>query len=189
MTAKELLAGSGGEVRKPETLNYRTLEAERDGLFCEAIFGPMESKDKFGHITLAHEVVHPWLTSEPDAKLTVLPILPSGLRPMVQLPGGRWATSDINDLYRRTINRNNRLRRLLELEAPEIILENEKRMLQQAVDGLFDNERQEHPVYGPDKRMLVSLAGLVIGALAKGPADSELRALCFSRTVDAIDAL
>ena len=106
ISARDLLAKSGGEVKKPETLNYRTLKPESGGLFCEEIFGSRDSMDRFGHLALGHAVWHPWLGEIPDGALTVLPILPPGLRPMVELPGKRWATSDVNDLYRRTINRN-----------------------------------------------------------------------------------
>src|SRR5439155_21700877 len=92
--------------------------------------------------------------------LTVLPVLPPDLRPMVQLDGGRFATSDLNDLYRRVINRNRRLRRLMDLGAPEIIVNNEKRMLQEAVDALFDNGRRGRPVTGPGNRPLKSLSDM-----------------------------
>ena len=90
--------------------------------------------------------------------LDVVPVIPPELRPMVQLDGGRFATSDLNDLYRRVINRNNRLKRLLDLGAPEIIVNNEKRMLQEAVDALFDNGRRGRPVTGPGNRPLKSLS-------------------------------
>src|SRR5215213_2945612 len=95
--------------------------------------------------------------------MTTLPVLPPDLRPMVQLDGGRFATSDLNDLYRRVINRNNRLKRLLELQAPEIIIRNEKRMLQEAVDALFDNGRRGRPVTGPGNRPLKSLSDMLKG--------------------------
>src|SRR5207253_1459970 len=95
--------------------------------------------------------------------LTVLPVLPPDPRPMVQLDGGRFATSDLNDLYRRVINRNNRLKRLLDLGAPEIIVNNEKRMLQEAVDVLFDNGRRGRPVTGPGNRPLKSLSDMLKG--------------------------
>ena len=88
--------------------------------------------------------------------LDCVPVIPPDLRPMVQLDGGRFATSDLNDLYRRVINRNNRLKRLLDLGAPEIIVNNEKRMLQEAVDSLFDNGRRGRPVTGPGNRPLKS---------------------------------
>ncbi len=95
--------------------------------------------------------------------LSVLPVIPPDLRPMVQLDGGRFATSDLNDLYRRVINRNNRLKRLLELGAPEIIIRNEKRMLQEAVDALIDNGRRGRPVTGPGNRPLKSLSDMLKG--------------------------
>src|SRR6202035_135151 len=95
--------------------------------------------------------------------LDVLPVIPPELRPMVQLDGGRFATSDLNDLYRRVINRNNRLKRLLDLGAPEIIINNEKRMLQEAVDALFDNGRRGRPVTGPGNRALKSLSDMLKG--------------------------
>ena len=95
--------------------------------------------------------------------LTAIPVIPPDLRPMVQLDGGRFATSDLNDLYRRIINRNNRLRRLLELGAPDIIVRNEKRMLQEAVDALIDNGRRGRPVTGPGNRALKSLSDMLKG--------------------------
>ena len=95
--------------------------------------------------------------------LETIPVLPPDLRPMVQLDGGRFATSDLNDLYRRVINRNNRLKRLLQLGAPEIIVKNEKRMLQEAVDALFDNGRRGRPVLGPGNRPLKSLSDMLKG--------------------------
>jgi DNA-directed RNA polymerase subunit beta' len=94
---------------------------------------------------------------------TRVPVIPPDLRPMVQLDGGRFATSDLNDLYRRVINRNNRLKRLLDLGAPEIIVNNEKRMLQEAVDALFDNGRRGRPVTGPGNRPLKSLSDMLKG--------------------------
>ena len=95
--------------------------------------------------------------------LDVLPVIPPELRPMVQLDGGRFATSDLNDLYRRVINRNNRLKRLLDLGAPNIIVQNEKRMLQEAVDALIDNGRRGRPVTGPGNRPLKSLSHMLKG--------------------------
>src|SRR5450830_2033372 len=95
--------------------------------------------------------------------LSVIPVIPPDLRPMVQLDGGRFATSDLNDLYRRVINRNNRLKRLLDLGAPEIIVNNEKRMLQEAVDSLFDNGRRGRPVTGPGNRPLKSISDMLKG--------------------------
>ncbi len=299
---------SHGEVKKPETINYRTLKPERDGLFCERIFGPTKDwechcgkykrvrykgivcdkcgvevtrakvrRERMGHIELAAPVSHIWyfkgipsrmgllldispraldkvlyfasfiVTDPGDTDLTykqlltdreyrqaqeqygdrfkagmggetvkklledidleelakslradltnssgqkrvravkrlevveafrksgnkpswmildVVPVIPPELRPMVQLEGGRFATSDLNDLYRRVINRNNRLKRLLELGAPDIIVRNEKRMLQEAVDALIDNGRRGRPVTGPGNRALKSLSDLLRG--------------------------
>ncbi len=300
---------SKGEVRKPETINYRTLKPEKDGLFCERIFGPSKDwechcgkykkirykgvvcdrcgvevtkasvrRERMGHIELAAPVSHIWYfkgipsrmglildlsprtlekvlyfasyivldrgttdlqykqvlnekekqeaiekygynsfrlgmgaeaimellqaidlekesrelkrglkdsTGQKRARiikrlevveafresgnkpewmiLTVIPVIPPDLRPMVQLDGGRFATSDMNDLYRRIINRNNRLKRLLELGAPDIIVRNEKRMLQEAVDALIDNGRRGRPVTGPGNRALKSLSDMLKG--------------------------
>ena len=95
--------------------------------------------------------------------LTVIPVLPPDLRPLVPLDGGRFATVDLNDLYRRVINRNNRLKRLVELNAPEIIIRNERRMLQEAVDALFDNGRRGKTITGPNKRPLKSLSDMLKG--------------------------
>ena len=303
-------AWSYGEVKKPETINYRTFKPERDGLFCAKIFGPVKDyeclcgkykrlkhrgvvcekcgvevtqskvrRERMGHIELASPTAHIWflkslpsriglmldmtlreiervlyfeafvvidpgmtplqrgqlLTDEMyleaieehgdefDARmgaeavlrvaedhrsavgdgrrsarrwratssetklkrlskrlklieafiesgnkpewmvLTVLPVLPPDLRPLVPLDGGRFATSDLNDLYRRVINRNNRLRRLLELNAPDIIVRNEKRMLQEAVDALLDNGRRGRAITGTNKRPLKSLADMIKG--------------------------
>ena len=299
---------SHGEVKKPETINYRTLKPEKDGLFCERIFGPTKDwechcgkykrvrykgvvcdrcgvevtrskvrRERMGHIELAAPVSHIWyfkgipsrmgllldmspraleeviyfasyvvidpgdtplekkqLLSEKEYRhylekygqtftaqmgaeaikkllqdidldkevaqlkeelktiqgqrraraikrlevleafrnsgnkpewmvLEVLPVIPPDLRPMVQLDGGRFATSDLNDLYRRVINRNNRLKRLLDLGAPNIIVQNEKRMLQEAVDALIDNGRRGRPVTGPGNRPLKSLSHMLKG--------------------------
>ncbi len=299
---------SHGEVKKPETINYRTLKPERDGLFCERIFGPTKDwechcgkykrirykgivcdrcgvevtrskvrRDRMGHIELAAPVSHIWyfkgipsrmglildisprslekvlyfasyivlepgdtplmkkqLLTESEYRefrdkylnafkvgmgaeaikklleeldldkmakdlrqelrevsgqrrvrairrlevveafrksgnrpewmiMDVVPVIPPELRPMVQLDGGRFATSDLNDLYRRVINRNNRLKRLLELGAPDIIVRNEKRMLQEAVDALIDNGRRGRPVTGPGNRPLKSLSDMLKG--------------------------
>src|SRR5207344_340168 len=300
---------SFGEVKKPETINYRTFKPERDGLFCAAIFGPIKDyeclcgkykrmkhrgvvcekcgtevtltkvrRERMGHIELASPTAHIWflkslpsriglmldmtlreiervlyfeafvvidpgmtpltrgqlLTDEMyleaieehgdelDARmgaeavyellrtldlaaetakvredmaatssetkikrltkrlkllesfiesgnspqwmvLTMLPVLPPDLRPLVPLDGGRFATSDLNDLYRRVINRNNRLRRLLELNAPDIIVRNEKRMLQESVDALLDNGRRGRAITGTNKRPLKSLADMIKG--------------------------
>jgi len=305
---EQIRAWSYGEVKKPETINYRTLKPERDGLFCEKIFGPTRDwechcgkykrvrykgvicdrcgvevtrskvrRERMGHIELAAPVSHIWyfkgipsrmgllldlspralekvlyfaayividpgntplmkkqllteseyreyrdkygdafkagmgaeaikvLLQEIDLErlaqelrrevrettgqrrvravrrlevveafrksgnrpewmiLDVIPVIPPELRPMVQLDGGRFATSDLNDLYRRVINRNNRLKRLLELGAPDIIVRNEKRMLQEAVDALIDNGRRGRPVTGPGNRPLKSLSDMLKG--------------------------
>ena len=266
---------SRGEVTKPETINYRTLKPERDGLFCERIFGPKKDwecycgkykkirykgvicdrcgveitkssvrRERMGHIELAAPVSHIWYfkgipsrmglildlspkilervlyfasyivldkgstelqykqvlsereyqelseqmetaTGQKRARIIkrlevieafresgnspswmimdCIPVIPPDLRPMVQLDGGRFATSDLNDLYRRIINRNNRLKRLLELGAPDIIVRNEKRMLQEAVDALIDNGRRGRPVTGPGNRALKSLSDMLKG--------------------------
>ena len=305
---EKILEWSRGEVTKPETINYRTLKPEKDGLFCEKIFGPSKDwechcgkykkirykgvvcdrcgvevtkasvrRERMGHIDLAAPVSHIWYfkgipsrmglildlsprtlekvlyfasyivldkgetdlqykqvlseqeyqearekwgsafrvgmggesiqellqaidldkeyeelqaglkgaTGQKRARIvkrlevveafrgsgnkpewmimTVIPVIPPDLRPMVQLDGGRFATSDLNDLYRRIINRNNRLRRLLELGAPDIIVRNEKRMLQEAVDALIDNGRRGRPVTGPGNRALKSLSDMLKG--------------------------
>ena len=308
---EQIRAWSSGEVKKPETINYRTLKPEREGLFCEKIFGPTRDwechcgkykrvrykgivcdrcgvevtrakvrRERMGHIELAAPVSHIWffkgipsrmglildmsprtlekvlyfasyividpgdtsvtgltkqqLLSEAEYReyrdkygdafeagigaeaikkllqeldleelseelrkeieqssgqrrvravrrlevveafrasgndpawmiLDVVPVIPPELRPMVQLDGGRFATSDLNDLYRRVINRNNRLKRLLELGAPDIIVRNEKRMLQEAVDALIDNGRRGRPVTGPGNRPLKSLSDMLKG--------------------------
>lgn len=305
---EKIRSWSFGEVKKPETINYRTLKPEKDGLFCERIFGPTKDwecscgkykrvrykgmvcdrcgvevtkskvrRERMGHIELAAPVSHIWyfkgipsrmgllldmspraleeviyfasyvvvdpgptglekktLLSEAEFRdyydkypgqfvakmgaegikdlleeidldeelkllrdelesatgqrltraikrlevvesfrnsgnkpswmiLDVLPIIPPEIRPMVQLDGGRFATSDLNDLYRRVINRNNRLKRLLDLGAPGIIVQNEKRMLQEAVDALIDNGRRGRPVTGPDNRPLKSLSHMLKG--------------------------
>ncbi|MFR6066292.1 MAG: DNA-directed RNA polymerase subunit beta' [Eubacterium sp.] len=305
---EQIRAWSYGEVTKPETINYRTLKPEKDGLYCERIFGPTKDwechcgkykrvrykgkvcercgveitrskvrRERMGHIELAAPVSHIWyfkgipsrlglvldisprylekvlyfalyivtdpgdtplekmqilnekeyaemreryeddfeagmgaeaikkllqdidveqlrneLTSELEGAtgqkrvrilkrldvveafyksgnklewmiLDVIPVIPPDIRPMVQLDGGRFATSDLNDLYRRVINRNNRLKRLLELGAPDIIVRNEKRMLQEAVDALIDNGRRGRPVTGPSNRPLKSLSDMLKG--------------------------
>ncbi|MEG2852478.1 MAG: DNA-directed RNA polymerase subunit beta', partial [Hydrogenoanaerobacterium sp.] len=305
---EQIRSWSYGAVEKPETINYRTLKPERDGLFCERIFGPTKDwecncgkykrlrykgkicdrcgvevtrakvrRERMGHIELAAPVSHIWyfkgipsrmgllldlsprllekvlyfasyividhgstpledrqLLSEKEYRdmrekyedefvagigaeavkqllqnidlqamydglredletasgqkkirvlkrlevveafiksgnkpewmiLDVIPVIPPDIRPMVQLDGGRFATSDLNDLYRRVINRNNRLKRLLELGAPDIIVRNEKRMLQEAVDALIDNGRRGRPVTGPNNRPLKSLSDMLKG--------------------------
>src|SRR6266403_733386 len=247
---------SHGEVKKPETINYRTFKPERDGLFCARIFGPTKDyecacgkykrmkfagvvcdkcgvevtrarvrRERMGHIELASPVSHVWFFkglpsrigqlldmslrelqrdmdldslardlraqmlgetsvqkrkkivkrlkvieaflksgNQPDWMiLEVVPVIPPELRPLVPLDGGRFATSDLNDLYRRVINRNNRLKRLIELRAPDIIVRNEKRMLQEAVDALFDNGRRGRVITGPNNRPLKSLSDTLKG--------------------------
>ncbi|HZK42983.1 MAG TPA: DNA-directed RNA polymerase subunit beta' [Syntrophomonadaceae bacterium] len=305
---EQIRSWSSGEVKKPETINYRTLRPEKEGLFCEKIFGPVKDwechcgkykrvrhrgivcdrcgvevttskvrRERMGHIELAADVCHIWYlkgipsrmgllldmspkilekviyfvnyividpgdtpllkkqllneteyrenrqrygdsftasigadaikkllntielekesielkeeinttrgqrksrairrlevmeafrlsTNNPEwIVMNVLPVIPPELRPMVQLDGGRFATSDLNDLYRRVINRNNRLKRLLDLGAPDIIVRNEKRMLQEAVDALVDNGRRGRPVTGPGNRALKSLSDMLKG--------------------------
>src|SRR5436190_138917 len=187
---EKILSWSYGEIKKPETINYRTFKPERDGLFCARIFGPIKDyeclcgkykrmkykgiicekcsvevtlsrvrRERMGHIELAAPVAHIWFLKSLPSRigllldmrlkiveafqqsgnkpewmiLTQVPVIPPDLRPLVPLDGGRFATSDLNDLYRRVINRNNRLKRLIELRAPDIIIRNEKRMLQEAV--------------------------------------------------------
>ncbi len=306
---EKIMEWSHGEVKKPETINYRTFKPERDGLFCAKIFGPVKDyecncgkykrmkhrgvvcekcgveviqskvrRERLGHISLAAPVAHIWFLKSLPSKigsildmtlkelerilyfesyavvasgeetlpvgsilsedqyrkaledfpgkfrvgigaeairemlasldlpalsevlrqemretgsvtkrtklgkrlnvveafrdsgnrpewmiLEVIPVLPPDLRPLVPLEGGRFATSDLNDLYRRVINRNNRLKRLLELDAPDIIIRNEKRMLQEAVDVLFDNGRRGRTITGPSKRPLKSLSDMLKG--------------------------
>src|SRR5438128_2510816 len=233
---------SKGEVKNPETINYRTFKPEKGGLFCERIFGPVKDwecscgkykrikhrgvvcdrcgvevtlarvrRERMGHIELAVPVCHIWffkcmpsriglvldmtarnlerviyyedyMVIDPGSKrirllqglqssksrpewmiLTVLPVIPPDLRPLVPLEGGRFATSDLNDLYRRVINRNNRLKNLLQLKTPEVIIRNEKRMLQEAVDALFDNGRHGRAVTGAGNRSLKSLSDMLKG--------------------------
>src|ERR671927_11533 len=233
---EKIRSWSYGEVKKPETINYRTFKPERDGLFCAKIFGPIKDyeclcgkykrlkhrgvicekcgvevtqtkvrRERMGHIDLAAPCAHIWFLKSLPSRLglvldmtlrdiervlyfeayvvvdpgmtplkksgikpqwmvmDVLPVLPPDLRPLVPLDGGRFATSDLNDLYRRVINRNNRLKRLQELDAPEIIIRNEKRMLQEAVDALFDNGRRGKTITGPNKRPLKSLSDMLKG--------------------------
>jgi len=183
---------SFGEVKKPETINYRTFKPERDGLFCAAIFGPVKDyeclcgkykrmkhrgvvcekcgtevtlakvrRERMGHIDLASPVAHIWFLKSLPSRIGLM--LDMTLRDIEPLDGGRFATSDLNDLYRRVINRNNRLRRLLELSAPDIIVRNEKRMLQESVDALLDNGRRGRAITGTNKRPLKSLADMIKG--------------------------
>jgi len=223
-----ILERSFGEILKPETINYRTYKPERDGLFCERIFGPVKDyecacgkykrirykgivcdrcgvevtekkvrRERMGHIKLVVPVVHIWyfkslpnkigyqrkadalkrlsvveafrdanqrITNRPEwMVMQYIPVIPPELRPLVPLDGGRFASSDLNDLYRRVIIRNNRLKRLLEIKAPEVILRNEKRMLQEAVDSLFDNSRKSNAVKAEGGRALKSLSDVLKG--------------------------
>src|SRR5437868_5266399 len=214
---ERIRAWSHGEIKKPETINYRTFKPERDGLFCARIFGPIKDYEclcgkykrmKFRGITCEKfgvEAIRAMLqvidlneerprlrdelrdtTSEAKRKklvkrlklvesfiesgarpewmiLELVPVIPPELRPLVPLDGGRFATSDLNDLYRRVINRNNRLKRLIELRAPDIIVRNEKRMLQESVDALFDNGRRGRVITGANKRPLKSLSDMLKG--------------------------
>src|SRR5207302_1138046 len=206
---EKILSWSYGEIKKPETINYRTFKPERDGLFCARIFGPIKDyeclcgkykrmkykgiicekcsvevtlsrvrRERMGHIELAAPVAHIWFLKSLPSRIGLLldmtlkdlerilyfeyyvvlepGLTPQALRPLVPLDGGRFATSDLNDLYRRVINRNNRLKRLIELRAPDIIIRNEKRMLQEAVDALFDNGRRGRVITGANKRPLKS---------------------------------
>src|SRR5439155_758505 len=205
---------SKGEVKNPETINYRTFKPEKGGLFCERIFGPTRDwecscgkykrikhkgvicdrcgvevtlarvrRERMGHIELAVPVSHIWFYKCMPSRiglmliqgfqnsharpewmiLDVLPVIPPDLRPLVPLEGGRFATSDLNDLYRRVINRNNRLKNLLLLKTPDVIIRNEKRMLQEAVDALFDNGRHGRAVTGAGNRPLKSLSDMLKG--------------------------
>src|SRR5258705_35117 len=218
---EKILSWSYGEIKKPETINYRTFKPERDGLFCARIFGPIKDyeclcgkykrmkykgiicekcsvevtlsrvrRERMGHIELAAPVAHIWFLKSLPSRigllldmtlkafqqsgnkpewmiLTQVQVIPPDLRPLVPLDGGRFATSDLNDLYRRVINRNNRLKRLIELRAPDIIIRNEKRMLQEAVDALFDNGRRGRVITGANKRPLKSLADMLKGKQAR----------------------
>src|SRR5438093_1458326 len=205
---------SWGEVTKPETINYRSFKPERDGLFCERIFGPVKDwechcgkykriryrgvicdrcgvevtlskvrRERMGHIELAVPVAHIWFFKtlpSPMGNLldmtlrdlerviyyTNYVVIDPGeqeVQEKVPLDGGRFATSDLNDLYRRVINRNNRLQKLILHRAPEVILRNEKRMLQEAVDALFDNGRRSKAIRGRGKRPLKSLSDMLKG--------------------------
>ena len=155
-------AGMGAESIK-ELLEAIDLEKEADELKKDL---KTSTGQKRARIIKRLEVVEAFRTSgnRPEWMImTVIPVIPPDIRPMVQLDGGRFATSDLNDLYRRIINRNNRLKRLLELGAPDIIVRNEKRMLQEAVDALIDNGRRGRPVTGPGNRALKSLSDMLKG--------------------------
>src|ERR671928_27880 len=163
---------SWGEVTKPETINYRSFKPEKDGLFCERIFGPVKDWEchcgKYKRIRYRGVIcdrcgVEVTLSKAEWMIMDVVPVIPPDLRPLVPLDGGRFATSDLNDLYRRVINRNNRLMKLITHRAPEVILRNEKRMLQEAVDALFDNGRRSKAIRGRGKRPLKSLSDMLKG--------------------------
>ena len=156
------VVGTGAEAAR-EILSKMDLEKERDALKKELEKASQQKKAK---LVKRLETMEAFLKSgnRPEwMVLEVLPVIPPDLRPMVQLDGGRFATSDLNDLYRRVINRNNRLKRLIELDAPDIIIKNEKRMLQEAVDALIDNGRRGKPVTGAGNRALKSLTDMLKG--------------------------
>jgi len=184
MTDSDRLALSRGKVKSSETFNFRTYRPEPGGIFCERIFGPAGDwecrcgkyrgtkfkglvcekcgvwvtnsrvrRERFGHITLAKPVIHPWL----GLPMETLLVIPPDLRPLVVLDDGRWTTSDLNHLYRRVINRSQRLGKLIQLDAPPVIIENETRMLQQGVDVVIDNLACPQPVIGLEDRPLHSL--------------------------------
>ena len=158
-----LKVGMGAESIR-ELLMAVDLDAEYEA--CKEVIDTVPTGAKRVKAIKRIEIIEAFRTSgnKPEWMiLTVLPVIPPDLRPMVQLDGGRFATSDLNDLYRRVINRNNRLKRMLELGAPEMIVKNEKRMLQEAVDALIDNGRRGKPVSGPSNRELKSLSGLLRG--------------------------
>ncbi len=156
-------AGIGAEALR-EILSNIDLETERDAMRLELQETTSEAKRKklVKRLKLVEAFIHS--NAKPEWMiLTVLPVIPPDLRPLVPLDGGRFATSDLNDLYRRVINRNNRLKRLIELHAPDIIVRNEKRMLQESVDALFDNGRRGRAITGTNKRPLKSLADMLKG--------------------------
>lgn len=156
-------AGIGAEAIK-EILASIDLEAERKAIRAELKDNASEAKRK--KLVKRLKIIEAFLNSNTKPEwmiLDVLPVIPPELRPLVPLDGGRFATSDLNDLYRRVINRNNRLKRLLELHAPDIIIRNEKRMLQESVDALFDNGRRSRAITGTNKRPLKSLSDMLKG--------------------------
>ncbi len=160
---EEFRAGMGAEALR-EMLANINLEEERQSL--RAQIAATKAVTKLSKLTKRLKTVESMIDSNNRAEwmvLEVIPVLPPEIRPLVPLDGGRFATSDLNDLYRRVINRNNRLRRLLELNAPEIITRNEKRMLQESVDALFDNERRSKPITGNNRRPLKSLSDVIKG--------------------------
>ena len=153
--------GMGAEAIQTLIRNF-DLEAEAEELRTVIAEGKGQKKVR---ALKRLKVVAAFLRSGNDPAgmiLDAIPVIPPELRPMVQLDGGRFATSDLNDLYRRVINRNNRLKRMIDLGAPEIIVNNEKRMLQESVDALFDNGRRGRPVTGPGNRPLKSLSDLCL---------------------------
>src|SRR5258706_543099 len=196
---EKIRSWSYGEVKKPETINYRTFKPERDGLFCAKIFGPIKDyeclcgkykrlkhrgvicekcgvevtlakvrRERMGHIELASPTAHIWFLKSQEFErdgwlLKVGRGRAAEPGPLAPGAGGRFAPPDPKGLYRRVINRNNRLKRLLELKAPEIIVRNEKRMLQEAVDSLLDNGRRGKAMTGANKRPLKSLADMIKG--------------------------
>jgi len=160
----ELKVGIGAEAVK-ELLAELDIKAMAEVIRTE-LQGPVNSVQRKGKLIKRLRLLDSLISSETDPTwmvMDVLPVTPPDLRPMVQLDGGRFATSDLNDLYRRVINRNNRLGRLLEMGAPEIIVRNEKRMLQEAVDALIDNGRRGRTVVGPNNRPLKSLSNIIEG--------------------------
>ncbi len=160
---EEFRAGMGAEAVR-EMLGSINLEEERQSL--RAQIGATKAETRLAKLTKRLKTVEAMVESgnRPERMiLEVVPVLPPELRPLVPLDGGRFATSDLNDLYRRVINRNNRLKRLLELNAPEIITRNEKRMLQESVDALFDNSRKTKPITGNNRRPLKSLSDIIKG--------------------------
>ena len=160
----ELKVGIGAEAVK-ELLAELDIKAMAEVIRTE-LEGPVNSVQRKGKLIKRLRLLDSLISSETDPTwmvMDVLPVTPPDLRPMVQLDGGRFATSDLNDLYRRVINRNNRLGRLLEMGAPEIIVRNEKRMLQEAVDALIDNGRRGRTVVGPNNRPLKSLSNIIEG--------------------------
>ena len=144
----------------------RSLDCEQEAIRLRDDLAATRSETKIKKLSKRLKVIEAFLTSGNKPEwliMEVLPVLPPDLRPLVPLDGGRFATSDLNDLYRRVINRNNRLKRLLELNAPDIIVRNEKRMLQESVDALLDNGRRGKAVTGANKRQLKSLADMIKG--------------------------
>src|SRR5688572_6079548 len=144
----------------------RTIDLQSEMLRLKEEIAATNSETKLKRLTKRVKLAEAFLESgnRPEwMVMTVLPVLPPDLRPLVPLDGGRFATSDLNDLYRRVINRNNRLKRLLELNAPDIIVRNEKRMLQESVDALMDNGRRGRAITGTNKRPLKSLADMIKG--------------------------